>query len=273
MGVLIVPLLLWGVFVAEETPAQKRRIFALVLSILLLATSYARAGLLAGALSSVLVCVALRRYRALVMLTCAALLAALAVVFVSPPVADQPASLTSAFIYKGHREEGVLGSRKSPWQQTISSVNEHPWFGTGFGTSATGTDVSEDFSSFRSDARNSREHGNSYLAILEWVGLLGVWPFAALLVMVAMNVARSLARMRRSGSAFSPIVPVAGVMIAGLVHAAFEDWLFAIGYYLCVLFWGLAFVLVDVIAMPGRNGFGHKPGSPDCYCRVASHTL
>jgi hypothetical protein len=26
----------------------------------------------------------------------------------------------------------------------------------------------------------------------------------------------------------------------------FEDWLFAPGYYLCVFFWSLAFVLVDV---------------------------
>jgi hypothetical protein len=31
------------------------------------------------------------------------------------------------------------------------------------------------------------------------------------------------------------------------VHAAFEDWLFAVGYPLCVFFWALAFVLVDVL--------------------------
>jgi hypothetical protein len=37
------------------------------------------------------------------------------------------------------------------------------------------------------------------------------------------------------------------VVLAGLVNAAFEDWLFAAGYYLCVLFWGLAFVLDDFV--------------------------
>jgi hypothetical protein len=35
-----------------------------------------------------------------------------------------------------------------------------------------------------------------------------------------------------------------------LVHAAFEDWLFAVGYYLCVFFWSLAFIMVDVLPPP-----------------------
>jgi hypothetical protein len=35
------------------------------------------------------------------------------------------------------------------------------------------------------------------------------------------------------------------VIFAGLIHAAFEDWLFAPGYYLCVFFWSVAFVLID----------------------------
>jgi hypothetical protein len=251
MGVLVVPVLLWGVFVAEGTPSHKRAIFALLLSVVLLATSYARAGMLAAAISSAMVCLTLRRYRIMAMLVGLALLAAIAAVLISPPAADQPASLTSAFIYKGHREEGVLGSRRSPWQQSVSSVSEHPWFGTGFGTSATGAVVSTDFSNFRSAARNSREHGNSYLALLEWVGLLGIWPFVALLVMAGSNIARSLIRICQASTVCSPLVPIVAVMVAGLIHAAFEDWLFAIGYYLCVVFWGLAFILVDLLAMPG----------------------
>jgi O-antigen ligase len=256
MGVLVVPVLLWGVFVAEGAPSHKRAIFALLLSVVLLATSYARAGMLAAAISSVLICLALRRFRVMLMLTAVALLAALAAVVIAPP-ADESVSLTSAFIYKGHRAEGVLGSRKSPWQQSVSSVSEHPWFGTGFGTSATGAMVSTDFSNFRSAARNSREHGNSYLALLEWVGLLGVWPFVGLLMMTGTNIARSLGRMRRAGTACSPLVPIVAVLVAGLIHAAFEDWLFAIGYYLCVVFWGLAFVQVDILAAPESNRLPH----------------
>ena len=37
------------------------------------------------------------------------------------------------------------------------------------------------------------------------------------------------------------------VVLAGLVHASFEDWLFAVGYYLCVYFWFFAFLLADLI--------------------------
>ncbi len=50
------------------------------------------------------------------------------------------------------------------------------------------------------------------------------------------------------------------MMAAGLVHAAFEDWLFATGYYLCVFFWALAFVLVDVlpVAAPSQGQLGQN---------------
>ena len=37
------------------------------------------------------------------------------------------------------------------------------------------------------------------------------------------------------------------VVLAGLIHANFEDWLFAVGSYLCLLFWVFAFELVDII--------------------------
>jgi hypothetical protein len=43
---------------------------------------------------------------------------------------------------------------------------------------------------------------------------------------------------------------VAAVVTAGLVHAAFEDWMFAVGYYVCVFFWTMAFILVDVLPHP-----------------------
>jgi hypothetical protein len=70
-----------------------------VLSVLPLATSHARAGILTATVSCVVVCIALRRYQALLMLAGMGLLAAVAVVVVaSPATADKPQSLTSAFI-------------------------------------------------------------------------------------------------------------------------------------------------------------------------------
>ena len=43
----------------------------------------------------------------------------------------------------------------------------------------------------------------------------------------------------------TPAVPLAAVMLAGMLHAGLEDWLFAPGYYLCVFYWCMAFVFVD----------------------------
>ena len=37
------------------------------------------------------------------------------------------------------------------------------------------------------------------------------------------------------------------VVLAGLVHASFEDWLFAVGSYPCLFFWVFAFVLADIL--------------------------
>ena len=37
------------------------------------------------------------------------------------------------------------------------------------------------------------------------------------------------------------------VLLAGLVHAGFEDWLFAVGYYVSVYFWIFAFILADLL--------------------------
>jgi hypothetical protein len=119
MGVLVVPMMMRGVFTTEGTSVQKRKVVALVLSVLLLATSHARAGILAATVSCVVVCIALRRYQALLMLAGTGLLAAVVVV-ASPATADQPQSLTSAFLYKGHPRVGYLapedqlGKKRSP---------------------------------------------------------------------------------------------------------------------------------------------------------------
>lgn len=143
-----------------------------------------------------------------------------------------------------------MASRRPIWDETVSSIREHPWLGSGFGTSPTSSDVVQQSTHFESFRDATREHGNSYLAITEWVGLAGDVPFLALLILMVVNVGRALVQMRRTGNVLSPAIPLAGVLVAGLVHAGFEDWLFAVGYYLCIFFWSLAFMLVDVLPAP-----------------------
>jgi O-antigen ligase len=249
-GVVALPMLLWGLLISERRAQRHRRAVALLLCQFLLLSSYERAGIVAALVSATLLCVGLRRYRLLFTGLALALLAApIVITFVPLPAADvaDDASLTSRFVYKGKREAGILGSRKTVWGRTVSSLREHPRFGTGFGTSASAYDKTQFVEQFSSTGQVTREHGNSYLEIVEWVGWLGVVPFAVLLFLVAANVARVLTWMRRTGTASSPAVPLAVFLAGALVHAGFEDWLFAVGYHTCVLFWTLAFLLPDFV--------------------------
>ena len=245
MGVVMVPLLLWGILISETSITRRRRSTAFVLSLLLLFFSFARAGIVAGLVSSILLCVGLRRYRLLIKGASVAGLAALLIYTFATQQSDNRDSITSTFLYKGQPAAGVLGSRQSAWQQTVSVIREHPWFGSGFGTSPT-SDEPVQAGTYASISTIAREHGNSYLAILEWVGLLGALPFFGLVLFIAVRIFHVLAWMWRTGDPFHAAVPIAMVLVAGLVHAIFEDWLFATGYYLCVFFWSYAFVLFDV---------------------------
>jgi O-antigen ligase len=151
----------------------------------------------------------------------------------------------------------VLGSRQGPWDATLASLRQHPWFGTGFGTSDLGNEEAKAqvasinaFKGIRTRAGTNREHGNSYLALAEYVGILGLLPFSILFFLMMRMMVRMCLWMRRTANARHCAVPVSIVLLAGFVHAFFEDWLVAVGYYLCVFFWVMAFLLYDL--MPDR---------------------
>ena len=246
MGVVVVPLLVWGVLVTQPLRLRRRRGFALILGLALLLSSYSRASILAAVVACGMLCIGMKRYKLLAAVVGAGVLCAVIVLTLAPPEAGQSDSMIATFLYKGHQESGALGSRRSVWDDTVDSIRRHPWFGTGFGTSATTYDSTQT-GTFASGSATTREHGNSYLAIAEWVGMLGVLPFLLLLVLIASNVIRVVVWMRRTGDPFVSAVPMAAILAAGLVHAAFEDWMFAVGYYLCVFFWILAFSMSDVL--------------------------
>jgi len=253
MGVVAVPLFLWGILANGDRIGRVRFTIALLVALLLLFSSYARAGIMAAAVSCWLLCLMLRRYGQLAKWTAIALLLAVMAAAFMPREEHSSQSLTTTFLYKGQREQGLLGSRRSVWDEAVAVIQQHPWLGVGFGTSKTSDEETLVQPAFQSEAPTTREHGSSYLAITEWVGLLGDLPFLCLLFMVVAKAGRVLLVLRRYGGVASPVVPIALVVIAGVVHAAFEDWLFAVGYYLCVLFWSFAFILVDLAPQPATS--------------------
>ncbi len=253
MGVVIAPILLWGTMLEQGLLARRRRLLLYVVSMYLIYFSHARAGILAVLISCALLCLALRKYSLLLQgVGVLAILIASGAILSPDAFSRAVSSFTSEVVYKDKDPSmGVLSSRESPWQGTIDTIRANFWFGTGFGTSDTEQEGTESIGRFASSSPTSTEHGSSYLAIVSWVGLLGVVPFALLLGVLLAKSLKSVLWMFRTANPNHPAFPLAIIMIAGLVHAAFEDWLFAPGYYLCVFYWSMAFVFVDqVMSLP-----------------------
>jgi len=248
MGVGVFPILLWGWLTTDGPAARLRRLAALLLCVYLVYFSMARAGMISITLVTFVFCLCLRQYKLLTkVLAVTLLLVAVTGMWDPETLNDRLRSIKDTVLYKGHKEQGVLGSRLTPWKTSISTIKQHPLFGTGYGTSPTGEDPGLNFGIINSTSETARENGSSYMTILEWVGLLGVLPFATLLAVTVSNLWKVCAWMRRTADPRHYSIPLAMVVLAGLVHAAFEDWLFAVGYYLCVYFWFSAFLVADLL--------------------------
>jgi O-antigen ligase len=233
--------------------ARWRRLAALLLCTFLSYFSLARAGIVSIALVTLAFCFALRQYKLLMKVAGLSFFLFALLGMVNPAALNElTVSVQDAVLYKGHKDEGVLSSRRPPWEETVTNIKQHPWFGTGFGTGPNGEDVGLGFAQYSSTLATSHEHGSSYMTIVEGVGLLGVLPFVALMALNAFHVLKVGLWMHRTGLASHYSVPLAMVLFAGFIHATFEDWMFAVGYYLCVYFWALGFVLADLLPATGE---------------------
>ena len=249
MGVACAPILLWGTLLKEKLLVHKRRLAMLAVCFCLVFYSHSRSGIVAIFFSCGLICLALRKFKVFARGLGVILIVVAAYAIVQPAaLSDLITGLTSSVVYKSHDPiQGVLGSRESPWQAAVDSIRTNLWFGTGFGTTKNSDqNTTVDIDQFSTSRGVSRENGSSYLAIVEWLGVLGVLPFLFVVLAIVGKIVGTVRWMITTGNPSHPAVPLAMVMVAGLIHAAFEDWLFAPGYYLCVFFWSLVFVLVDV---------------------------
>jgi O-antigen ligase len=247
MGVVIVPVLLWGVLIAKRPYVRQRRTVALCLAAYLLYSSISRAGILACGIAVTVMCIAMHRQKLLIKMAFGLIFLVAALAVVQPTQFDALASsLLTDVIYKGKSDQGLLGSRQSPWQETADVIKHSPWFGSGFGTDVAQSQPGESGSTFRTSEGTVKEHGSSYLALLQYVGLLGIIPFAILLFLALRLIFRVCSWMWRTADPNHYAIPLAFICLAGLVHAIFEDWLFAVGYYLNIFFWTSVFLLSDL---------------------------
>ena len=248
MSIGLLPILLWGWFTSDRPAVRLRRLAALLLCTYLVEFSLARAAMVSVVVVTFVFCVCLRQYKLLAKVVALVLFLVAITGMLDPGALNKSlGDLKDAVLYKGHKEEGVMGSRRTPWEKSIASIKEHPLFGTGYGTSPTGESPGLGFGTFASSAETEREHGSSYITIAEWVGLLGVVPFVALLVVTVSNVWRVCGWMNRTRDPRHYSIPLAMVVVSGLVHGLFEDSLFAVGSYISVYFWVFVFLLADLV--------------------------
>src|SRR5208282_4390424 len=169
MGVAVFPILLWGWFTSDVPVVRLRRLGALLLCAYLVNFSMARAGMVSVGLVTLVFCVCLQQYKLLVQVVALVLFLIAVAGMLDPGALNQRVGdLKDAVLYKGHKEGGVMGSRRTPWETTIASIKEHPLFGTGYGTSPTGEDPGLGFGRVNSSAETAREHGSSYMTIADW---------------------------------------------------------------------------------------------------------
>jgi O-antigen ligase len=242
MGVVAAPIMLWGILLGGKPAVHRRRVALYVICVCLAFISHARAGIAAGIISSAVLCIASRRYKMLFQGVTVLVIVLAAVALLKPQAIS---SFTSSVIYKNNASD-ILASRISPWQTAMDNIRDHPWFGMGLGTTATGSDADEGQGTFASTGSVTAEHGSSYLAILGGVGIIGAIPAVILLILIIASIVRTLYAMRGFESLSHPAIVLAVIMMAGIIHATFEDWMFAPGNYLCVFFWSLAFLFNDL---------------------------
>ena len=248
MSVICYPILLWGWLAGDGPLRELRRLTALILCSYLILFSMARAGIVAMVIVTLVLFLGLHQHRLLAK-TIGMVLALVAVTgMLAPGTLNRSlGSFKDAVLYKGHKDAGILGSRRTPWEKSLAEIKEHPLFGTGYGTSPTGEEAGVYLPNFTSSAETEREHGSSYVTIAEWVGLLGVMPFVVLLALTLGNLRKVCVWMNRTADPRHYSIPIAMVVLSGLVHANFEDWLFAAGSYLSLFFWVCAFLLADMV--------------------------
>jgi O-antigen ligase len=249
----IVPLLFWRVLVTPWPEVRYHRIAALCLAGGLLYMSVARAAILGATTTCLLLCFVLRRYRVFPKIILASiLLVSLVAVLLPERFPELVSSFTGNLIYKQHAEAGIFGSRETPWSRAVDSIKQHPWFGSGFGT---GSSLSRgDFGdSNLSSSTHKYEYGSSYLAIMDYTGLIGVAVFGVLILLLLWRTVATLVFVRQSGNYLYAAFPFAMIATVGLIHALFEDWLFAAGSYICVFFWPCAFLLMDFVPPRGSR--------------------
>ena len=175
--------------------------------------------------------------------------AVLSAVIISADFPQYMESLDQIYINKG--SSYVLQSREALLRDSWEAAKESPLIGVGFGVTKGYSEGWE----FGFETGVSREKMNSYLALVEEVGVVGssflMLSIASLLIASTQRLLL-LARFYPSSEEFWTTLTLSACALGGLVNAFFEAWLTAAGFFSTTMFWLIFGVLAARLSAPVR---------------------
>ena len=229
------------IFVARATMSESakapQRAFAIigcVAVIALLLASRSRGGIVALAFA-VLWLLYFGRRKVFWVATALFAILTSSLLLVSPQTSTE---IHQGFVLKG--SSSLMESRESSIEASVRGAKAGGWLGLGFGVSLEADPWTGGFSS----GTATREKTNSYLGLMEEVGIVGTILIAYPILRILVATTFYLSRRRRQGALKGPDLSMAvltACIIGGALNASVEAWLTAAGSFSTIMFWmGLA---------------------------------
>jgi hypothetical protein len=159
-------------------------------------------------------------------------------------------NLNKAYVQKGGTR--VLQSRQKLLEDSWAAAIENPILGIGFGATKG---ASEDWHFSFGSVGSGREKVNSFLGLVEEVGLVGAVFLLYPLTWIMLTSVRRLELIQRfhpAGGEFWPVLTLSACLVGGLTNSMAEAWLTATGMFAAVMFWLIYGVLSARLLMPFR---------------------
>lgn len=257
LGILILcclPLALWNLYASRGKSWSQIRSYAVITIIMaILLNTYSRASILACSVLFMFFLFGngMRRYSVAILVFTTVSIS----FFLAFP--EKVQLLETRYIYKGVASAGsVFDSREHIWDKSLQGARQGGIFGIGFGASAG-------FTNFTSGLKSSmygREKGNSTLAIIEEVGLLGLVLYCVMTCLIVFQLVRALSISRSADDRMLLSLSL-GLIIALTLNAQFEAWLISPGAAATPILWaftGMGLAIAKLVIQSER--FETVPG-------------
>lgn len=126
---------------------------------------------------------------------------------------------------------GILSSRLSVWEMCLQDWRSSPWLGVGYGVASFAQDIE-----IGASATGSVVDGGGYAGLLASVGILGILPFAAILIACYYRTFK-MAMARKFEPRHLYAYQACALMIGLSLNLAGEPWILAPGSPVQPVFW------------------------------------